>query len=87
MPHRRCEDKLSRQCIARLAEMDDCAGPENQLSEKSGTWVRIPHRAPIILNIPAWRNSVAQLPVKERVAGSSPAVGANYCAVAYVRKR
>lgn len=29
------------------------------------------------VDIPAWRNSVAQLPVKERVAGSSPAVGAN----------
>lgn len=27
--------------------MDDCAGPENRMSEKSGTGVRIPSSVPI----------------------------------------
>lgn len=54
--------------------MDDCIGPENRLSEKSGTRVRIPSSVPIIFRYGAM---VAQLPVKEMVVGSNPTIGAN----------
>ena len=53
--------------------MDDRAGPENRMSEESGTGVRIPSSVPIFPHSAV----VAQKIVNLLVGGSNPSAGAN----------